>query len=469
VWAALLAATLLALVTAAPFQLGGIQVNEPDHAYWMRALKQTGMNTVAVTVYAKQGEWDGANLWWEDDEPAVVAEIERAKAHGLDVVLILRVALDHAFERNRHLWHGMIWPRTDASLEEWFRRYREFVDKWALIAERLDVDVLGVGSEMNALASTTQIDEVPNLAQWYLDETKQNAYAAELIRHGAGVERAHLRQVGANDDESLADYLAARRQTNRAWARTVTFATQPKLQANETKSSRGETKSRRGETRSPAAATEGPRSDAPRLLAMNRRRRILDACWRRVIEGARARYGGVLTYAANFDQYQEVGFWDLLDRVGINAYFQLRTELAPKDLDASLRRGWRAVLDDIATFRAAHHIDKPVMFTELGYTYRRSATLEPWRGGGFSVVGPMTARRMMLWRDEPVNYDERAAAVRALSAVRRKSDRLSGVLYWKLSTASEHHLVEPFVMVLSTTKNQDPMQAALRSLLEPPR
>ena len=112
-----------------PFLLGGIQVNEPDDARWFQALLDTKMNSVAVTVYAKQGDWDSDNLWHDDDESGLTKEIRGAKARGLRVVLILRVALDHAFPRNRFLWHGLIMPKSDELLDSWFAKYRSFVNK----------------------------------------------------------------------------------------------------------------------------------------------------------------------------------------------------------------------------------------------------------------------------------------------------------------------------------------------------
>ena len=73
------------------FMLGGIQVNEPDHHVWMEALDESGFNTVAITVYAKQGDWDSANLWFEEEEPWVVGEAVVAKEQGLRVVLVLEI------------------------------------------------------------------------------------------------------------------------------------------------------------------------------------------------------------------------------------------------------------------------------------------------------------------------------------------------------------------------------------------
>ena len=168
------------------FLLGGIQVNEPDHEAWMRALERAEMNTVAVTVYAKQGDWDSSNLWFEDQEPWVMAEIRTAKAAGLKVVLVLRVALDHAFSRNKFFWHGMIQPRTDDDLADWFWRYRRFTERWAAIAETEGVDVLAVASELNALTNTLPIDELPALEEYWTNAEKVDREHARLLGHAAG-------------------------------------------------------------------------------------------------------------------------------------------------------------------------------------------------------------------------------------------------------------------------------------------
>ncbi|NIR42384.1 MAG: hypothetical protein GWN99_00005, partial [Gemmatimonadetes bacterium] len=51
------------------FFLGGIQVNEADHEAWFDALEAQSMNTVQVTEYAKQGDWDTDHMWWDDEAP----------------------------------------------------------------------------------------------------------------------------------------------------------------------------------------------------------------------------------------------------------------------------------------------------------------------------------------------------------------------------------------------------------------
>jgi hypothetical protein len=90
----------------------------------------------------------------------------------------------------------------------------------------------------------------------------------------------------------------------------------------------------------------------------------------------------------------------------------------------------------------------PLIFTEIGYTFRRHSTIEPWAHGGFSVVGWGGHRpRLVVWGEQPIDYDERRSALRALLAVHRRSHSdLVGLLYWKLSTDRDHEAIEPFVV-----------------------
>jgi len=52
--------------------------------------------------------------------------------------------------------------------------------------------------------------------------------------------------------------------------------------------------------------------------------------WRSLIEEVRAIYGGRLTYAANWDKYARIEFWDALDLVGVDAYFPLADDATPE-------------------------------------------------------------------------------------------------------------------------------------------
>ncbi len=410
------------------FYLGGIQVNEPDAAAWVETLEESGFNTVHVTVYARQGEWDSAHLRYDEEATWVVDEIRAARRRGLAVVLVLRVDLDRAAERNEHLWHGMILPRTDAELDEWFRRYGRFVDLWAEVAEAEGVDVLAIGSELNALTNAVAIDELPELEEYWTNPEKVELEKSRVMAHAGGV------GAGGGDLGSLID---AKNQAHMAWARQ----------------------------------TSASEADDP-LAEINRRRARLDAHWRALIASARQRFGGRLSYAANFDQYAFVPFWDALDLISINAYFPLRSRLVPVGDDAALlellREGWLRHLRAVDAFRRqAGAPDHPILFTEIGYVSRANSTIEPWAASGFSVLPSGDGTRLIVWEEQPRSLDERALAMRALFESNRQVEAASGrpflvgLLYWKLSSVPSHVDVEPFVLLIGDRAPSDPLLAEL--------
>lgn len=98
--------------------------------------------------------------------------------------------------------------------------------------------------------------------------------------------------------------------------------------------------------------------------------------WRRLIADVRSVYGGALTYAGNWhDDYEVVAFWDALDYIGVQAYFPLSRADGPP-LEA-LKRGW--VPHRKALERLSQRVDRPLLFTELGYRSVPYAAAEPWR------------------------------------------------------------------------------------------
>lgn len=96
--------------------------------------------------------------------------------------------------------------------------------------------------------------------------------------------------------------------------------------------------------------------------------------WRALIKTLRAETDMKLTYAANWNGYEQVAFWDALDAIGVDAYFPLSEELDPDD--AALRAGWQRALAPLE--RLHKRTGKPVVFTELGYNCSMAAAREPW-------------------------------------------------------------------------------------------
>src|SRR5205085_676604 len=96
--------------------------------------------------------------------------------------------------------------------------------------------------------------------------------------------------------------------------------------------------------------------------------------FRRVIAAVRAVYHGPLTYSANWDDVDQTVVLGDLDVVGINAFYPL----AEKDGAgwADLVRGGDRVKDKVRAL--ADTWQKPVIFTEIGYTTRPDPAVRPW-------------------------------------------------------------------------------------------
>jgi hypothetical protein len=99
-----------------------------------------------------------------------------------------------------------------------------------------------------------------------------------------------------------------------------------------------------------------------------------EEAWRALVAAVRQKYGGPLTYAANYDEAPHVNWWDAVDVIGVDAYFPLR---APPDAQVDqLVRAWqphRAGLEALARLK-----QKQILFTEIGYESRASSYVSPW-------------------------------------------------------------------------------------------
>lgn len=426
-----------------PFFLGGIQTHEKDHQRWVAALHQSRMNTVQVTVYAHQGRWNSSELWYAEQEPAVLAEIRAARRNGLQVVLVLRVALNHDSPENRFLWHGLTYPNTERATRDWFKAYTDFVVRWGRIAEQEGVEVLGIASEMNSLAATLPVVSLPELPAYYLDDESQERLRRLVTRSEHLFDENVRIAMGAGDFQSLDDFLQQRNLAERRWAKAYTFAD---------------------------LDDEADSDPTRRIEAINRRRELLDRHWRRLIRKVRKSYSGRLTLAANFDNYHEVGFWDALDLIGINAYFALRRTLEDPVTEVGLKRAWRGIFEQVGSFREHHGLQQQVLFTELGYTRRQGVTVAPWSSDGFIPMwdpeGLPERDRAFFWDAQPFDPNERALAIQALHRVWQEEDLpLAGLLYWKLSSLEELQRVEPF-MVHVGVSSRDPATQALSLFAE---
>ncbi len=99
--------------------------------------------------------------------------------------------------------------------------------------------------------------------------------------------------------------------------------------------------------------------------------------WRELIAEVRRVTDAPLTYAANWDRYESVPFWDALDAIGVQGYFPLVAGDQPAT-DDTVRAGWSRWASELSGFSAAQ--GRPVLLTELGYNSSSNAAREPWSG-----------------------------------------------------------------------------------------
>ncbi|MEU6345428.1 hypothetical protein ABZ883_31255 [Streptomyces sp. NPDC046977] len=134
------------------------------------------------------------------------------------------------------------------------------------------------------------------------------------------------------------------------------------------------------------------------------------ARWRAVVRAVRRDYRGPLVYAANYDEYAHIPFWDDLDLIGVDAYWPLADR--PTTDVGRLRAAWRPIARQLSGFAARHH--RRVLFTEAGYVSQRGTTTAPWSW-------TVSAR--------PAD-DEQAAAYQALLGAMEGERWWAGVCWW---------------------------------------
>ncbi|HEV7350416.1 glycoside hydrolase family 113 [Telluribacter sp.] len=133
--------------------------------------------------------------------------------------------------------------------------------------------------------------------------------------------------------------------------------------------------------------------------------------WFRIIKEIKQIYKGKLTYAENWDTYQDVPFWDQLDYIGVDAYFPLSDKQSPTVTD--LKKGWQKHLKELATYAGKHQ--KPILFTEYGYRSADFAARKPWETD----------------QTQPENEQVQVDAYRALFEEVWNQEWMAGGFVWK--------------------------------------
>ncbi len=132
--------------------------------------------------------------------------------------------------------------------------------------------------------------------------------------------------------------------------------------------------------------------------------------WRRLIAKVRAVYPGRLLYSANWDHYREVPFWDAVDYIGLTAYYRLTEKYDATE--AELTAAWAGIKRDLLKWQAT--IDRPMLFTELGYPSLDGAARAPWD----------------YTQGTAMDHEEQRRCFEAFTKTWRGETALGGVFFW---------------------------------------
>jgi hypothetical protein len=97
--------------------------------------------------------------------------------------------------------------------------------------------------------------------------------------------------------------------------------------------------------------------------------------WSRVIKRVREKFTGQIAYSANWDRYEKITFWPLVDVLCVSSYFELERE-NPEATEGQLVRAWGRERDVLLKF--ARRLAKPLLLSEVGYPSLPWASAHPW-------------------------------------------------------------------------------------------
>lgn len=134
--------------------------------------------------------------------------------------------------------------------------------------------------------------------------------------------------------------------------------------------------------------------------------------WKNLIVDIKSVYTGKLTYAANWDEYKRVPFWNQLHYIGVDAYFPISESKTPS-LEES-RKGWKKWKDELRSVSKKEN--RKILFVEFGYRSVDYAGKEPWKSDRHWAVA---------------NHDAQSNTTKALFEEVWEEEWFAGGFIWK--------------------------------------
>ncbi len=135
--------------------------------------------------------------------------------------------------------------------------------------------------------------------------------------------------------------------------------------------------------------------------------------WSQLIQQVRGIYSGSLTYAANWDEYHKIGFWQNLDYIGVDTYFPVSRAKTP-DVKKTIKN-WRSIQKQLKKLSKSQ--DRPILLTEFGYRNISYAGKRPWTHDKGEAI--------------PQNYQAQVNLLEAFFQTFWKKSWVAGGFSWK--------------------------------------
>lgn len=133
--------------------------------------------------------------------------------------------------------------------------------------------------------------------------------------------------------------------------------------------------------------------------------------WRPLVAEVRGAFRGALTYSGNWDHFEDVALYDLVDLAGLCAYFALGKEGQRATAD-ELVAAWGPLRARLERFAA--RVRRPLLLTEVGYLSQVGAAAWPWRESAH----------------EPVDLEEQRRCYEAFRRAWLGAPALGGAYFW---------------------------------------
>lgn len=131
--------------------------------------------------------------------------------------------------------------------------------------------------------------------------------------------------------------------------------------------------------------------------------------WRAIIQKVREVYQGPLTYSSLPNEEADITWWDAVDFIGVDGYYNLSNSANPSETE--LKKGWVPYLNNLK--QLSQKYNKSVILTEIGYPSTVSAAADPGN-----------------WMHGTIDLELQARLYKVLFEVIRENSWIRGVFIW---------------------------------------